>query len=220
MRALIAPDKNRHMETRQFSADWAASFRASSFRLRFELGGEAFGSEAPIPRFVQAFGRARQVAHDALLGSQEVLAVVGCWQNAEHDLFAPSSDPVEALRSFGFTATSTQQWNGMHPLWGQVDDEQNHPATWQAFNVTEQLSDRDVIIWCAIAYEMAIQPKAPVIPFLLDVERGILIHIYDDRGMDVIALDRKTLMEVYRTHSSWLLDYDRQRIIEVFGILD
>ena len=213
----MTPDTTSQMKASRFSDSWAASFRASPFRLRFELGGEVFGSEAPVPRFVQAFGRARQIAHDALLGSKQVFAVVGCWPDTEHDLFAPASDAFEALKILGFVAASTERWSGIHPLWNDEDDEDSPQAHWQSFDITEEMSDRDVIIWCATTYEAAIYPKAPVMPFLVDVKRGILIHIYDDRGMDVISLDRETLTNVYRMHDQWLLDHDRQRIIEVFG---
>jgi hypothetical protein len=101
-----------------------------------------------------------------------------------------------------------------------VDGKDRPKAHWQSFDITKNLSNRDVIIWCATTYEAAIYPKAPVIPFLVDMGSGILIHIYDDRGMDVIALDRETLTNVYRMHERWLLNYDRQRIVEAFGSLN
>ena len=74
-----------------------------------------------------------------------------------------------------------------------------------------------MLIWCAISYEMAIAPKAPVLSFLADLERGILMHVYDDRGMDVTALDRQPLLPVYRDREEWLLAYDRSRMDEAFG---
>jgi len=65
---------------------------------------------------------------------------------------------------------------------------------------------------------MSIHPKAPVTSFLVDFERGILAYVYDDRGMDVTALERDTLLEIYQTRNDWLLRYDKDRIVEAFGL--
>jgi len=53
-------------------------------------------------------------------------------------------------------------------------------------------------------------PFPPVIAFLVDFDRDILLHVYDDRGVDVTALDRATLLPLYRSRAEWLLDYDRR----------
>jgi Domain of unknown function (DUF3885) len=42
-------------------------------------------------------------------------------------------------------------------------------------------------------------------------------HRYDDRGLDMIAELKATLAPLYRNFDSWILDYDRNRIDELFG---
>ena len=209
---------NRWMSAVTIGNCWAEPFGSSPFRLRFELGGETDGVKAPVPRFLQAFGRARTVVDDTFLPSECVLAVVGCWPQPTLDLFAPAADGFGALGQAGFTATPVGEWKGPHPRYGMPDDdEEQKNATWKAYDITEQVAARDVIIWCAVAYEMAVTPKAPVVSFMVDLQRGILVHVYDDRGMDVIALKRDPLAEIYRTRNEWLLDHDRGRMIEAFG---
>ncbi len=59
-------------------------------------------------------------------------------------------------------------------------------------------------------------PKAPVVSYFVDFDAGLLLHVYDDRGMDVHARDRKTIEPLYYEFDEWLLDYDRPRMNAIF----
>ena len=59
----------------------------------------------------------------------------------------------------------------------------------------------------------------PFEAFLLDEAHDVLYHPYDDRGADVAAADARILLPLYRALNPWLLDYDRERMDEVFGEL-
>ena len=176
-----------------------------------------FGSEAPVPRFVQAFGRARRIAHDAFQMSQRVVAIVACSSDTTQDLFAPAEDGLAALRDAGFNGAVIAEWKA--PFWPDREEEEEAqpPAIWRVFDVTDDPAGRDVLIWCSVSYESAITPKAPALSYLADLDRGVLAYVYDDRGMDLTALERDTLLTLYRERKDWLLDYDRARIDEAFG---
>jgi len=189
---------------------WDPRSYPSPFRLRFELGGETFGSDKPVPRFVQAFGRAKQIALEVFEPSQRVFGVVAAWSNPHNDLFAPEEDGFTALREAGFALAPVHEWRA--PLWPNELGEDQVPARWSTFDLTSDIAARDVLIWCAIAYEMGITPKAPVMSYLADFERGIILYVYDDRGMDLIALAPEPLLEIYAARSEWLLDHDRPRM--------
>lgn len=75
---------------------------------------------------------------------------------------------------------------------------------------------RDTLLWHAVASEMPIYPSAPVVAFLIDPNASVMMHIYDDRGMDVSAYDAATLHGLYVGFSDWLLDYDRERMAKLF----
>jgi hypothetical protein len=47
-----------------------------------------------------------------------------------------------------------------------------------------------------------------------------IIHMYDDRGMDMIATSRKTLRVLYHNFNQWILDYDRATIDRAFALGD
>lgn len=46
--------------------------------------------------------------------------------------------------------------------------------------------------------------------------KGILFHMYDDRGCDVFSLNRDTLSTLYHKFRKWILDYNRVQIDHAF----
>ena len=47
--------------------------------------------------------------------------------------------------------------------------------------------------------------------------RNIILHMYDDRGLDVIAPQIEDLRPVYEAHKTWVLDHDRGSINNLFA---
>lgn len=52
--------------------------------------------------------------------------------------------------------------------------------------------------------------------FLIHPKEHILYHLYDDRGLDVIAKDKETLRPIYGVYKDWILEYDREEIDSLF----
>src|SRR5699024_3600191 len=44
----------------------------------------------------------------------------------------------------------------------------------------------------------------------------MLYHLYDDRGLDLVAKDKNKLYPLYETFNDWILDYDREAIGRIF----
>ncbi|TGE14132.1 DUF3885 domain-containing protein [Hymenobacter elongatus] len=62
--------------------------------------------------------------------------------------------------------------------------------------------------------------RSPVIRgdvFFLNVSRSLIFHMYDDRGLDIIAVDKETLQPLFATYNRWIPDYDRERIEVTFA---
>lgn len=55
-------------------------------------------------------------------------------------------------------------------------------------------------------------PSAAGDVYFLNPAKGIIVHMYDDRGMDVIAASKAMIMPIYRTFSDWVLEFDRELI--------
>ena len=86
----------------------------------------------------------------------------------------------------------------------------------RSYDLTKSRSNRDCLIWHSIALEMPIYPSANVTIWLFDPKSALMLHIYDDRGMDVIAKDIKGLKPIHDKFRPWLLDYDRDRMSKMF----
>lgn len=53
--------------------------------------------------------------------------------------------------------------------------------------------------------------------YFIHPTKNIVMHMYDDRGMDIVAPDKETLIDMYMRYNAWILDYDRQRIDKIFS---
>ncbi|MDV3426404.1 MAG: DUF3885 domain-containing protein [Bacillota bacterium] len=54
--------------------------------------------------------------------------------------------------------------------------------------------------------------------YLFDIENHVMLHLYDDRGLDIAAYDKNTLIPIYQKFNTWILDYDRSKIEKIFLI--
>lgn len=182
----------------------------SPFRLRFELGGQDLSNVTrPIARFIQALDRARRVA-DAVFTDTAIVAVVGS-SVTNTRLFPPDGDGFRALRDVGFTAPTTDEWRGRrYKGYGA--------CWWKCFDIRADRLQRDTLLWCSISAEMAVKPKVPVTIYLIEPARRIMLHVYDDRGMDVSAILPDALTGPYVAFDRWLLDYDRPRMAAAFEL--
>lgn len=48
------------------------------------------------------------------------------------------------------------------------------------------------------------------------IENHVMLHLYDDRGLDIAAHDKNTLMPLYQKLNTWILDYDHEQIDKIF----
>lgn len=193
---------------------WASRFTTNEPRLRFELGGEELDNTVqPVPRFLQAHRRASAVA-DALF-CESCVGVVASTLRMPYPagLADEVADGFIALQSTGFHAAPISEWQA--ELYPDPDDE---PIVWtlRGYNLGHDKVARDTLLWHSIAAEMPIRPSAPVLTFLIDPGQSVMLHVYDDRGMDVIADNSTKLYGLYSNFADCLLDYDRERMAKLF----
>ncbi|MCP1133616.1 DUF3885 domain-containing protein [Paenibacillus polysaccharolyticus] len=53
--------------------------------------------------------------------------------------------------------------------------------------------------------------------YLINETKKCIFHIYDSRGMDIVATDTFTLRSVYEKYYEWILDFDRKTIDQIFN---
>jgi hypothetical protein len=199
-----------------FGPDWQRELWASPYRLRFELnqGGR------PVNTFTSSYDRARCLAR-AALPSEQVMAVIAAYPDPSRELGAKwrgwaRRKAYDVLKEMGVPTTASEAtWMG-HTYLHQVDDAEADPWEHRAVSVT--WDQADILLWSQIAHDMAVTPQAPVLCKLVDVERGVTVYAYDDRGMDITALSPGPIAELYSRFDAWLLDYDRPRMSEAFAV--
>jgi len=89
---------------------------------------------------------------------------------------------------------------------------------WCRADIAHDLSQLDILLWASVGKEGEITPKVRWLDlYVADVERGLLLYVYDDRGMDVIGPSKDSLEPYYREFGKWLLDYDLPRMDATFS---
>lgn len=61
--------------------------------------------------------------------------------------------------------------------------------------------------------------KSPYISdgvFFINSNKNVIFYMYDDRGVDIVSNAKESLLGIYKKYNTWILDYDRERIDNVF----
>ncbi|WP_332770839.1 DUF3885 domain-containing protein [Phenylobacterium sp.] len=107
------------------------------------------------------------------------------------------------------TESKLEAWSGY--LWPdhKIDDE---PELWLHRAVRLTWEQADILLWNQIAHEIGVMPQAPVMSKLIDLERGVSVNAYDDRGLDITSIAKESISGLYKRFDTWLLDHDRPRM--------
>lgn len=183
--------------------------------LRFELGREEFGTDRPIRRFVQAHERATTVSQTLFRDSDEVFVLL-----SSYGMEKPEKKRLKPLKLCGIKR------HKIHYLCGNPQSDDDHIAEfgidlfrhWDVARIEDEQVISE-ILWLGIASEMAIEPsfRGSLSAYIVDISRGLILHVYDDRGMDVIATKNEPLNELFTIHRTWLLGSHLPEMIAMFG---
>lgn len=190
-------------------------FYRFEFALRFELGGEVVTS---APRFLQAIDRARDIVRGAFPHLENLEVVLVRVSGARLD--RSDARELRALRRIGFKRHLTSPERlpleaGEEEFWSDCG---GPPFRYlAAAEAQDRMTDIDALIWASCTRDTDVKPRADLDVYLIDYARRVVAHVYDERGMDVIAMTREPLVDLYRQFGPWLLDYDRARMDLTFG---
>jgi hypothetical protein len=183
--------------------------------LRFELGGEEFGTDRPMRRFVQAHERAKAVSQTLFGNSPEVIVLL-----SSYGMEKPEKMRLKPLKLCGIKRREIQY------LCRNPQQDDDHIAEfgsdlfrhWDVVKLEDGQAISE-ILWLGIASEMAIEPSfhGSLSAYLVDISKGLILHVYDDRGMDVIATKDAPLKELFTTYRTWLLESDLPEMTAMFG---
>lgn len=52
--------------------------------------------------------------------------------------------------------------------------------------------------------------------YFINIDKKLIFHMYDDRGLDLISADKESLRSIYEKYNDWILDNDREKIQKQF----
>lgn len=189
-----------------------AMFYEFDVGLRFELGGEKNPTSRPLKRFIQAFARADVISKDLFENSKSL------WLLSSS--YGDEMPKKKRLKPYKFCGLPKAQFKylGATPQKDQDHIEAFGSDVFRHWDATE-LGDREQlreVLWLALGSEIGIRPTIHAQVYFVDFEKSIALHPYDDRGMDVVSMDKRYLSNLYDTRKSWLLEYDIPRMRAVF----
>lgn len=173
--------------------------------LRFELSRRG----GLLDQFEQAWDRAREIAGHALGDARELIVVVSAFAEGPR---MPYGAVVRSLRDLGTRMGRPRaHWTEPH-----ADDPADAPETraFVAFACGREALHR--LLWGALAVDLGVRPRLTGHLYVASLERGIVIHPYDDRGMDVAGPNHALLAELHRRFDGYLLEHDRDRMRAFF----
>jgi hypothetical protein len=158
--------------------------------IRFEIGIEQ------VSRAVKLFELTFSKTNDCILVSQD-------WK--QNRRLAKRFTPLFKTPGIFPSEPSLFQTIEVSPF-----DETPYRLTWT--RLTPRAFD-SVLMFQAIANgEQPGDPKISSKVYVIDPRSKTIMHMYDDRGLDIIATKLKTLRPVYEGFSDWILDNQRHRI--------
>lgn len=184
-------------------------FYASPGGLRFELSE----SGAPLDQVLLALQKARLVCGD-VFDSPNSLTV--CLRlRATASPFGHRKTLI-ALRAAGVTIPSERS------IWVEQASEEDRfdegEETWWlnvAFRAPVVLVQN--LLWCAFVTDFpCMSPRPGCNTYLFNLERGVMVFPYDDRGMDVVGPNHDLLRAIFLKHRQLLLEYDMPAMFETF----
>lgn len=178
-------------------------FYANEPALRFELS--LCGPRVDL--FTQAYDRAREIA-EFVFRDTDRLVLVASWYGAW--------PPIRALGVFRSLRQCGIPLARPRACWTEpAGDGFEEPRTLVSFPVERAVLHR--VLWGALAADLGITPQLECRVYLADPERGVLLHPYDDRGMDVIGPNRELLSLLFHRFRHYLLAYDLRRMEGFFA---
>lgn len=179
--------------------------------LRFEMseGG------TPLDQVLTALRKATEVLEFVFSG-RETIAV--CLRRVMGTNPFSLRRPLRELAMAGVSIPVCREfWLEPVPLGDRWDEKVEE---WTAFVAFEFPTVRmQSLLWCAFATDFGpFRPNPHCSVYFVDVERRLLAHPYDDRGMDIVGPNTDLLSQIYVRFNSMLLDYDRPTMDETFKV--
>ncbi|MBW7453115.1 DUF3885 domain-containing protein [Paenibacillus sepulcri] len=189
-------------------------FYNAQYSIRFELGG---GKEISKGREEQVYHRAKTIFNSINSPHNDIFLIifVDCWEEHPERLFNESiynmfknyipSQKLEISRT-------KHEYRYIEP-----DDIDNTTITYRYCVKTEVSNIESENFLIALSNQgMGLTPTIIGDVYFINTINNTIYHLYDDRGLDIVAEKLEVLKELYKKFNEWILEFDRPRINEMF----
>lgn len=181
--------------------------------IRFELGAEYYDEERLYIQ--EVYKRAVTLFESIHLQDEEIIIAIdvndfGVSKTYKHKarIFSPYIRDQSVLYKLKHTE--------MPYIF--TEDEEDEKYKTHRFTLPCKVSDVNYIplLKAVCNQDLGIQPSIFHRIYFLNIKRKTIFHIYDDRGCDLLATSPESIRDIYFTHNDWILDYDKDKIDNVF----
>ncbi|WP_432776586.1 DUF3885 domain-containing protein [Brevibacillus gelatini] len=191
-------------------------FYSSEIAIRFELGGnlnERSRVERVVHRALSIFNEFNQPTDDVYL-----TVFVDSWD--ENPVASFENDVYELFLSYS-SGVRNEDIDKLEQEFRYKDPDENGDDDTITLRYCTKVKVKDLkveeLLGAIASREMGFETRIVGDIFLVNETKKSIFYVYDDRGMDVVADDIKTLRAVYEKYNNWILDYDRSRIDKIFS---
>ena len=171
-----------------------------------DFGGDLFGQWPVGIRFeigISRVYRAARLYEFTFAKAENCILVSQDWMGGTE--IAQVSTPLFSTQGIFLTKPSEFQTVDVSPF-----DETEYRLTWA---LLQPLAFDVASMFQAIANrEQTGSPKVRSGVYVIDPSKRVIMHMYDDRGLDVIATELDTLRPLFETFNEWVLDNQRHRV--------
>jgi hypothetical protein len=182
-----------------------SEFMFSHFN-RVDFGGDLFGQWPVGIRFeigISQVYRASRLYELAFAKAANCILVSQEWMEGTE--IARRATPLFSTQGIFPTKLSELQTVDISPF-----DEAEYRLTWTRF---QPFTFDAVCMFQSIANrEQAGSPAISGKVYVIDPSNCVIMHMYDDRGLDIIATELDTLRPLFETFNEWVLDNQRHRV--------
>ncbi|MFJ7406856.1 MULTISPECIES: DUF3885 domain-containing protein [unclassified Lysinibacillus] len=102
-----------------------------------------------------------------------------------------------------------------------VDESDDHYTSRFSLKCRKQDIKYPLLIKAACNEDFPLKPKFRRVTnypdvFFINITKNVVFFIYDDRGCEVIATNKETIVPLYEKYGDWLDEYSREEIVKRF----
>ncbi|MEM8676252.1 MAG: DUF3885 domain-containing protein [Cyanobacteria bacterium P01_G01_bin.67] len=175
--------------------------------LRFELSG----GSSYIEMFLRAYDRSKSIFDVAFQDTDTVSICLTFYGSGN---FVANLSVFRSLKECQIIIP--KNYYAWQKSYSEFFDEPNLDRNFICFEICKLEISK--FLWGTLANEIGIRPRSNCNLYIFDLKESILMHPYDDRGIDIIGSNKTKLKQLYISFNEWLLDCDRQKIMAYFEI--